>query len=279
MNSKTIYIFCTLHIIFCSHVFSQNIEPQTTDGFSTSLAISSGISDFHQRDKYFSPLIFNGVNFASKLSIQMKTENNRHSIDGFFTIGALNPDIPQREVTLKGGYLSYSFVHLLNTENPIEHPLQFFLGGGISSFVVNTDFDTEDETGYTKLDQSWYWSHSLNVVFQSEYRFVESKNFMLRLTVPIVGLVSRPENGHRLKQNNLDVVDDNFFNAATQGKMDYLWKSFVIYTDIEYRQSLSSTIDFLASYRFSYISSNKPASALSTGMYMNNFLAGIEWVL
>ncbi len=48
------------------------------------------------------------------------------------------------------------------------------------------------------------------------------------LTSPMVGLVSRLDNGHRLSQNNIDVVDKDFLNAATQGKIEYLWSNFVL---------------------------------------------------
>jgi hypothetical protein len=264
-------------MIFCSGAFCQNDESPKTDGTSTLLGVSVGINDFHQRDEYLSPSTFNGVNFASKLSFQVETEMNRHRVDAFFSTGALNPDIQGREVTEKGGYLSYSFVHSLNRWDLGGHPFRFSLGGGISSFVMNTDFNTTDETGYTKLDQSWYWSHSLNLVLLGEYHFDRDKNLTLQLTAPLVGLVSRPENGHRLSQNNLDVVDENFLKAATQGKMEYLWSNFVLFTDVEYRQSLSNGFDLLVAYRFGYVSSNKPASMLSMGTYMNSLSVGILW--
>jgi len=279
MNFRVRYTLYLSLMIFFSRAFCQENELREPNEVPTSLAVSAGVNNFHQRDKYISPYIFNGVSFASKISFQVKTENNQHRVDGFFTIGALSPDIPQREVTLKGGYLSYSFVHSLSAWKLGGNPVQLLVGGGISSLAMNTDFNTTDETGYITLDQSWYWSHSLNVALLGKYQLDGEKNLSLQLTAPIVGLVSRPENGHRLSQKNLEVVDKNFFNAFTQGKIDYLWNNFVLFTDFEYRQSLSSKFDLIAAYRFGYVSSNRPASTLSTHTYFNNFLAGIEWLL
>ena len=258
--------------------FGQNNDLQEKERSTISLGVSIGINDFHQLDKYLSPLIFNGINFASKISFQAKTKDNRHRIDGFFTIGTLNPDIQQREVTLKGGYISYSFVHSLHSWELAGHQLQLSIGPGISSYVMNTDFNTTDETGYITLDQSWYWSHSFNLIFLGNYIFDKNKNISLQFTIPFAELVSRPENGHRLSQTNLDVVDKNFLNASKQGKLEYLWNNFVFFTDLEYHQSINNNFELGLGYRFGWVSSDKPASILFTSMYMNQLFAGIDYL-
>ena len=181
-------------------------------------------------------------------------------------------------MTEKLASLSYSFVHSLTTWEVGGSPLEVFLGGGVSSFAMNTDFNTADETGYVKLDQSWYWSHSLNLVLCGEYRIAEGKSLALQCAAPVVALVSRPENGHRLSQNNMDVIED-FTKSATQGKIEYLWSSFVLFTDVEYRQSISNKFQLIALYRFGYVSSNKPDSMLGSDAYMNNLTVGIVWMI
>jgi len=275
-NSRMTYILCLSLMIFCPCAFGQNEVVQKHEPSRTSLALSLGINDFHQRDNYLSPFAFGGVNFASKLSFQANTDNNRHRADAFFSKGAINSDVQQRDVTQYVGYLSYSFVHSLNSWEIGDHPFQFLAGGGVSSFVMNTDFFATDEYGDKTYDQSWYWSHSLNLVLSGEYQIDADKNLIVQFTAPLASLVSRPENGHWLSQNNLD-VSKSFLKAATHGKMEYLWNNFVLSTDIEYRQSLSDGFDLLATYRFGYVSSDRPASLLSMGAYMNNFLIGISW--
>src|SRR5512140_2966913 len=177
------------------------------------LGLSAGINHFNQKDEYLSPLIFDGVQFASKFLFEARSTNDRHRVDASFSIGGLNADIPSREVSEKVGSLAYSYVHALNRVEPGGLPVQIWLGGGISSFAMNTDFNTTDETGYTTYDQSWYWAHTLNAVLSGEYQFAGSNSLSLRLTMPIVGLVSRPENGHRLSESNVEVRDDSFVNA------------------------------------------------------------------
>ena len=269
-------ILCTSIIMICSTSLCQDDTSQEPAGVKNSLAASIGINDFHQRDKYLSPYTFDGVNFASKLSFQVLSSESWHNVDAFFSYGALNSDIQPRFVREYVAALSYSYVYSMGTTMVAGRPLQFSAGGGISSLLLFTDFNTTDETNYTTYDQSWYWSHSLNIVLSGGYEFDADKNLSVRFTVPVAGLVSRPENERWMSSNNSE-VRHNYFKAAAKGMMEYIWDSFVLYTDIDYRHSLSSDFSLFATYRFGVVSSNKPASLLSTGMFMNNFLVGIDW--
>jgi hypothetical protein len=278
VNSRIASILCGSLVMLYSSALCQKDTLQEVDASVTSLAATVGINDFHQMDKYLSPCVFGGTNFATKLSFQVQTEQSTHTAEIFFSDGALNSDIQPRYVREHLASLSYSYARSLCTTDLRGHPLQFLLGGGISSFFSYTDFNTTDETHYTTYDQAWYWSHSLNIVLSGRYEFDPEKSLTVRLTVPVAGLVSRPENERWLSQANLDVTHD-FYKAITQGKMEYLWNSFVLFTEIEYRHALSNDFDLLATYRFAYVSTSKPASILAMGMYMNNLTLGIGVVL
>lgn len=265
-----------LFMILAPYAMCQNEEPGTASGSKTLLGASIGINDFHQRDKYLSPYAFSGVNFASRLTFQVKSETDKHSIDGYFSVGSISADLQPRDVTQYVGGLSYSYVRLLSPWRVLGCPLQLSLGGGLSSYVMNTDFLTTDETGYTTYDQSWYWLHSVNAVISADYEIGEGRNFLLQCTIPVMGIVTRPENGHFMNQRDLDVAHD-FLKAATGGKAEYIWNDFVLFAGIQYRQALSKHIGLLVDYRFGYVSSSKPAELLAMAAYMNSLSAGLVW--
>ena len=275
MKTSIIYILSFLTITFSQIVFCQNGEIRES---KYSLAASLGINDYHQRDKYLSPYIFNGSNFASKLSFLIESENSNHIMDAFFSYGALNSDIQPRYVRQHVASLSYSYAHSIAATEFAGRPLQFSAGGGISSLLLYTDLNTTDETNYTKYDQSWYWSHSANIALSGGFELDENKKLNIRITTPVIALISRPENERWMSQKNSE-VSDNYFEAATQGRVEYFWNNLVLFTDIEYRQSISDNFDILAAYRFGYISSSRPASILAMGMYMNNLTIGVAWSL
>ena len=266
---------CIVLFAFVGTALCQNIETTTTStGF---FGVSLGINDFHEKDKYLSHLPFRGIIFASGISYQLATESSRHRIDGFFSTGNLNTDLPSRDLTQYVGSFSYSFVHTIASSELAGHPLEFFVGGGVSSFVANTDFVAPDEWN-PYYDQSWYWSHSLNLILRSEYHVGERSSFAVEFSMPMVRFVSRPDNGHWLSSKNGE-VSDNFLNAAGQGKIEYVWENLVLLTSLEYRMPLSERVDFRGSYQFGYVSSDRPHPEISMGMYMNRFLVGIDWQL
>jgi hypothetical protein len=276
MNTCLTSILYMSILMFHPIVICRDNTPKEPDGLKWSLGGSVGINDFHQRDKYLSPFVFDGKNFASILTLQVQSEQSRHTVDAFFSYGPLDSDIQPRYVREHVASLSYSYVCSVAALEFGGRPLQFSAGGGISSFLLFTDFNTTDQTGYTTYDQSWYWSHSLNIVLSGEYEFDAGKNLAVRLTAPIAALVSRPENERWMSPSNSE-VSHNYFKAAGQGKIEYVWSNLVLFTDVEYRQSIGNDFSFLATYRFGYISSGRPAPILSMGTYMNNLSIGILW--
>ena len=200
-------------------------------------------------------------------------------LGGGIVAGELCSEIQPTDAKQYVGYLAYSAAYPLGMWEIAGHPFVFALGGGLSSSVGNTDFNVTDlVNNYTFYDQSWYWSHSLNVVLRFDYQLAVHQQVSLHCTVPVVGLVSRPENGHWLNANNLEVVN-GFLNAAKQGKAEFVWSGVALSTQIEYRQRIGPHLDLLGTYWFGYASSDKPSPMLSMEMYMNRVLIGIEWLL
>ncbi len=239
-----------------------------------SLGINIGLSDFHVKDAFLSPAVFSGTMFLSDLSYTLRAGSNLHSVEVSFTRGHPTSDIQPRDVTQYLGYVSYGFTHVVAGLDAWGHPLEISFGGGISTSLGNTDmYSVDTQANYVFADQSWYWSHAVNIEFRSDYMFSERRQLSARLSVPVVQLVSRPENGHYFNSSNID-VSRNFLNAAKQGRLKFPWNDVAAAAKLVYIQPVSESFNVLLTYDFRYFSADRP---LGMGMYMNNFLAGIAW--
>jgi hypothetical protein len=200
----------------------------------------------------------------------------RHTADLFFSAGSVDSDVQPRDVTQYASFVSYSFLHSVREWNIRNHSLEVYIGAGLSSLFTYTDFiATDKNANYKYYDQSWYWSHALDFHILGEYQFDERRTLSVQFTTPIVRLVARPENGHEFNEQNMEVTH-NFFSAVDDGKAEFFWENLVIRWEAAYSEQLSKQIGVRCAYSFTYASSDKP---LSMGMYWNNFLVGVFWLL
>jgi len=241
------------------------------------LGAGIGLNDFHIKDEYLSPYPFGGIMFSSKLLFEAESENGKHALETYFSTGKIDSDEQPRNVTPIIASSSYSYTHVIDNLEIAERPLKFSLGAGISSFVMNTDFVTESPAGLGKYyDESWYWSHSLDFLVSGDYSLSEDKTLSAQLALPFFRIVSRPHNGHWNNPKNSEIISDNFLTAAVNGKREFLWDNFALYCAIEYKQKLKENIYLRGSYRFNFVSSERP---LSMNSFMNNFLIGLDFSL
>lgn len=253
---------------------SNNCEIDTTKYL---LGGAIGLNDFHIKDEFLSPYPFGGIMFSSKLLFEAESENGKHSIETYFSIGKIDSDEQPRNVTPTIASLSYSYSHVIDDWEIAERPLKFYLGAGLSSLVMNIDFVAESQAGLGKYyDQSWYWLHSIDFLVSGDYELSSDKILSAKLVLPFFRVASRPYNGHWNNPKNSEIVNDSFLNAALNGKREFLWDNFVLYCAIDYKQKLKENIYLRGSYRFNFVSSGRP---LPMNSYMNNFLIGFDFSL
>lgn len=263
---------CALFLILqCSALCGQHSANGETEGFANSLAISLGLNDLHIKDEYLTPYILRGMLFSSSLSYQRSSGHSRHAVDFFYGSGQPESDFQSRDITEEVARLSYRYTHVLDNRDIGGVPFRTSLGGGISSFIANTDYNEVNKiTANTFYDEAWYWSNALNLLLRGAYLISEQRSLSIEFRAPVFSLVSRPENGHYFNNANTEVMH-NFINAAKQGKPEFLWDNFVLHAELEYRQRLSTRFSLSVGYSFVYVSSDRP---LPMGMYMNDFVVG-----
>ena len=252
----------------------QDPEPTSPGDSESRLSASLGLNDFHLKDEYLAPEIIRGNIFASRLSLDFSSAVDVHAIDATFSHGSPASHYQERQITQNIGSLSYSYLHAVDTWEIAGLPLKFLLGGGVSSFVANTDYNAYDTpTSSKSYDQAWYWSHALDLHAEADVRLAERSTITVRLTTPLVRLVSRPENGHYLSSANQKVYE-NFFRAFSRGKPEFAWENLVLMGEVRYSNRWSDRFGIHGSYIFGYAATDRP---LEMAMYSNQVLVGADW--
>ncbi len=274
---KTFFFIYFLITVFVTPIFPQRDSLVLPQEPASSLILRAGLNDYHLLDKYLSPFIYNGIIFVSDLSFQVKGKNSDHTVKLLFSTGKISSNDQPGHISPYIGYISYAYTHAIDSWNVFGEPLQFNIGAGLSSFfeylTLRTDSKTTNSIYY---DDSWYVSHAINLHLYGKYNLDEQRSVSLLITTPIIRLITRPSNGHYFNQANTEIIDENKLKILSGGRLEFLWDNLVLLTEIKYQTPISDRFNFHTEYIFGYASSDKPASLLSLGTYMNNFLVGIE---
>ena len=232
--AKKILSYLCIYIILTADVIAQNIT--FNENFNNTLTLNIGVNDFHIKDERISPLIFFNQNLVEQFA----------------------------------GCISYSLLHQIYNVDYANSNINLNLGAGIKSFV---SYENTLDPNYFILsgEDSWYWSHSLNLIFSGVYNIVNKHSINFQLSSPFIRTVSRPD----FSQNQLYYeVESNHLKAAKYGDIEFLWNDFVIFSNLSYVYNLSKHIGLNISYNFYYASTHKTQFM---GLYSNNFLLGGGW--
>jgi hypothetical protein len=239
----------------------------------------AGVNDFHLRDKYLSREAYSDLMFTARISFQILGEAGIHRIDGSYSAGTIPAGAYDGEIDEDGASLSYSYGQRLGVVPVFGNPLRISLGGSISTWMANWDMRLNDPaTGTHTFEKGWYWSHALSMIARADYRPGAGSDLSLLLTLPVVGLVSRPENGHWLSPRNQDVTQ-NIMVAAEPDGVEYLWNSAPLSVEVQYRHMISASFALTGTYLFTFGWSDNPDESLSMGLYTNQLLLGLSWTI
>ena len=266
--AKKILSYLCIYIILTADVIAQNIT--FNENFNNTLTLNIGVNDFHIKDERISPLIFRGILFSSYTSYKYRDNKFTHDVETFISLGKIFSTFNQNLVEQFAGCISYSLLHQIYNVDYANSNINLNLGAGIKSFV---SYENTLDPNYFILsgEDSWYWSHSLNLIFSGVYNIVNKHSINFQLSSPFIRTVSRPD----FSQNQLYYeVESNHLKAAKYGDIEFLWNDFVIFSNLSYVYNQSKHIGLNISYNFYYASTHKTQFM---GLYSNNFLLGGGW--
>jgi hypothetical protein len=168
--------------------------------------------------------------------------------------------------------LRYSFLQDFSDFKLFKHETRFFAGGSASTFYSKSNYYYLDKyyNMYFTSVWTWYWSHSIDLVLQLEYKIDEGRFLIINLDLPVISNVSRPKYSPSADYS----YSDNDWKIKAFGNTEFFWKNFEPNFSILYQTPLIENINFLFSYEFTYARYDKPDPVRQ---YMNDLRFGIQY--
>lgn len=265
MHKKNLFLFLiniALTSAFCDDIFAQDYP-------ANSIAINTGINNFHLLDQHATPVIFRGSGFAPSIEYYHYGRNGLHSIEGTFShfkLSAAATDNYKTEIL--SGHFRYSFFLLPVEKRSLKNKPVFAFGASLTSTFLHSDYWILPATSWIKGIESWYVSHSLDLAAQFSYAFRKKDNVTIRLFIPLVSNVSRPEYSSSGDYN----YERNDWDVKVFGKTMFITENLFTDLDVSYQRILRENLDLTAGWGFKYARCNKPDAVR---WYMNIFKIGL----
>jgi hypothetical protein len=243
-----------------------------SQGKNDLIGLSFGASNFHLIDEHTSPLIFRGTGIAPSVNWQHSGVRNSHYAEGSFYYDNLSSSSDNFSTENFRGRFRYSFLHKTSDSLPVYKHLDFSFGGSVTSFYSKSDYYFDMQTIWARSIASWYWSHSLDLAVQLNYFFSERNYLGLQIFSPLISNVSRPPYS---PSGNYD-YERNEWIIKPFGRTVLFPQNFSVNTTMVYQLPVSSKLSIRFIWEFYYMKYTDPDDI---GMYMNNFMAGIYYLL
>lgn len=240
------------------------------------LVVSGGLADVGIRDEFVTPVAYRARLPSLHLTYERWKSAGFHRVDCHYAGGSLESDRQPREVREHLAMISWSRQWALRTW-PMHRTgsLDILAGGGASSTLSDTDFlDPEGFSMVDVIDESWYWSHSLDLAVVVAWRADSTRSgIVLEAGAPLLQLVSRPGYAHHLSRRNR-AISENFLRAALGGRLAPVWREPAASLRARATRALGEHIGVEAAWRLAWWSASEP---LPLRMLSSDYLAGIRW--
>jgi hypothetical protein len=234
--------------------------------------VSFGASNFHITDEHTSPLIFRGTGITPSANWQHTAGRNSHYAEVSYFYDNLSSSSENFSTENFRGRFRYTFLHSSADSTALNRHLEFSFGGSATSFYCKSDYYFDMRTVRARSIASWYWSHSIDLALQLNYIFAERNYLGLQIFSTLISNVSRPPFS---PSGNYD-YEKNEWIVKPLGKTVLFPKNFNVNTNMVYQLSVSSKLSIRLNWEFYYMKYTDPDDI---GIYMNNFRAGIFYLL
>jgi hypothetical protein len=217
--------------------FLDVLHAQDSLNYST-LSIAIGGVRIANKDLFQSPYTYKGTNLLLNASYERFGVKGQHRVDFTFSGGHMESVVsPQAKNHLFMLYYDYLF----NFKTTAARRFSPSLGMGLHSLLSNTNYlpDIEAPKSYLSGGAFFTLSGALSV------RLNERSNFIVRVGLPVFGLVYRP---------------DFEINGNTLTEPSYIGKGGLFSFGAEYDFKLSRRLSLRVAYQYNYFAFDRPRS-------------------
>lgn len=252
-------------ISLTTFLFSLNVFSQDTL-LNKQLSAFLGLSDFHIRDEYASPLIYKNVTLTAGAEYHLRTQKNIHTFELRAYYGKLYIDLAKYDAENGRASFRYNYLHLISNFKIAKNKLSVYFGGGLITFLNMSKYNEYISNGV--LEEPWLWIHSCEIALLTCYKFKPNK-LTFQFNFSLISNVSRPSYSY---------LPGTHQNEAPKpfGKMAFFWQNPIIQVKTQYEFLVNRWLGLTARYDFLYSYYGEPRKI---GMFMNNFQAGIIFLI
>ncbi|HEY5747778.1 MAG TPA: hypothetical protein VIU12_17010 [Chryseolinea sp.] len=206
---------------------------------NTSLSFRAGVGVLYMKDEFQSPYTYSGTNPLIGLTGVMNRSRGSHNLDLSFSWGKIQSIVSPKANTAT---LSVHYDYLVQLTNPDKQKrLVFSAGLGLHSVTNRSTYLPNIELPVYSISSTAFMSASAQV----HYALNKKSQLMAQASLPIAGIVYRPDfevDGKSLLK----------FTSPTSSQLFYFKAT--------YAHRLRPRLHFIATYDYSYFSTDEPRS-------------------
>lgn len=228
---RTAYVIA---VSLCAHVSNGQDTPR-----NSSLSFRAGVSALYMKDQFQSPYTYSGTNPLIGLTGVMSRSRGSHYLDLSFSWGKIQSIVSPKANT---AMLSIRYDYLFHLTNPAKQKrLVFSAGLGLHSVTNRSTYLPNIELPVYYISSTAFMSATAQV----HYALNKKSQLMAQASLPIAGIVYRPDfevDGKSLLK----------FTSPTRSQLFYFKAT--------YAHILRPRLHLIATYDYSYFSTDEPRS-------------------
>jgi|GEM_PF-7031054 len=238
----------SLCFIFSVVVLSHSVCAQDSLKYST-VSLSIGANRILNKDRFQSPYTYTGVNLPVAIRYSRITPRREQSFFLSYSAGGIKSSVSPRA---NNQLLVFNYDYLLRIRSG-RGKFVLFAGPSMQTFLDRVNYlpHIEQPTSYLT------GAACLSLTGLARYS-IDRSSVSLKVSVPIVGVVYRP---------------DFEIYGKTRTDVASFVNGYVYSVDLQYRYTLTSRLSAVAGYSFSYFSFDKPRSV---DMLWSGLSAGVS---
>lgn len=239
---KKLILILLMSALLAGVLYAQEKKPSKVKG-TTMLSLNAGINTGSLLDRNLSPLIYRKSGSFYSFDYQRYSGKSKNLFLGNVAyMGGSATSIASEIFTTSYIDGAVSFAWLRKTASKVK--VDFYLGGGYSSFINYMEFNNTNEAFTFSL------AHSLSLSAYADWFITDKQKMNFSLSSPIFGLLVRPPySGY---DDELSTNLDHPLKLITNGEVQTMNNLFIMNFKMKHQYQINERLSTNLAYNFTY---------------------------